>query len=101
MLSCRFSALAYLQHIPEDDNFYLVCRRSRSLTLSLHCSTCRMEHLDHNNLSLCILPTFSIYHGRTYFLLISVLQPIFQIAVTKPPSKSFYIETPTPLPKKL
>ena len=36
-----------LQHIPEEDNFYLVCRQSRSSTLLLHCNACRMEHPDH------------------------------------------------------
>ena len=57
-----------LQHIPEDDNFHLVCRQNQSLTLPLHCNTCRMEHLDHGNLSLCVLSTFSTYHGRTCLL---------------------------------
>ena len=42
----------------EDDNFYLVCRQNRSLTLLLHCNICCMEHLDHKNLSLCVLSTF-------------------------------------------
>ena len=48
--------------------FYLVCRQNRSITLTLHCSICCMEHLDHENLSLCVLSTFSTYHGRTCLL---------------------------------
>ena len=90
-----------LQQIPEDNNFYLVCRPNRSLTLPLHCNTYRMELLDHENLSICVLSTFSTYHGRTCLLLFSVLSPVFQISVTQQPhSRSFYIETPTPLPQK-
>ena len=89
-----------LQHIPEDDNFYLVSRQNRSLTLPLHCNTCRMEHLGHENLPLCVLSTFPTYHGCTCLLLLLVLSPVFHIAVTQPYSKSFYIEAPTSLPKK-
>ena len=43
-----------------------------------------MEHLDHENLSLCLLSTFLTYHGRTCLLLLSVLLPVFQIVVTQP-----------------
>ena len=88
-----------LQHIPEDDNFWLVCRQNRSLTLPLHCNTCHMEHLDHENLSLCVLSTFSTYHGRIFLLL--VLLSVFQTAATQPHSKSFYTEAPTHLPQKI
>ena len=49
-----------LQYIPRDDNFYLVCIKSQSLTL--HCNSCYMEHRDHENLSLCVLSMFSAYH---------------------------------------
>ena len=73
-----------LQHIPEDNNFYLVCRQNRSLTLPLHCNTCRMEHLDHENLSLCVLFKFSTCRERNCLLLLLVLLPVFQIAVTQP-----------------
>ena len=59
-----YQCIYTLQHIHEDANFYLVCRQSRSLTLPLHWNTCRMEHLDHENLSLCVFYTFSTYHGR-------------------------------------
>ena len=91
------------QHIPEDDNFYLVCRQNRSLTLPVHCNTCRMEYLDPENLSICVCFFFRFltYLGRTCLLLSSVLSPVFQIAVTQPHSKSFYIWTPTPLPQFL
>ena len=88
-----------LQHIPEDDNFYLVCRQNRSLTLPQHCNACHMEHLDHENLSLCVLSMFSTYHGLTCFLLLSILSPFFKITVTQPHFKSFYIETPTLFPQ--
>ena len=84
----------------EDNNFYLVCRQNQSLTLPFRCNTCRMEQLDHENLSLCALFTFSTCHGHTCLLLLSVLSPDFQIAVTQPHSKYFYIGTPTPLPQK-
>ena len=43
-----------------------------------------MEHLDHENLPLCLLSTFLTYHGRTCLLLLSVLLPVFQIVVTQP-----------------
>ena len=88
------------QHIPEDDNFNLVCRQNRSLTLPLNCNTCHMEHHDHENLSLCVRSTFSTYHGCTCLLLLSVLSPFFQITVTQPHSKSFNIKIPTPLPQR-
>ena len=87
-----------LQHIPEDDNVYLVCRQNRSLTLPFHCNTCRMEQLGHENLSLIVLSTFSAYDGRICFLLI--LLSVFQTAATQPHSKSFYTEAPTHLPQK-
>ena len=45
------------QHIPEDDNLYLVYIQNRSLTQPLHCNTYHMEHLDHENLFLCFLST--------------------------------------------
>ena len=89
-----------LQHIPEDDNFHLGCRQNQSLTLPLHCNTCRMEHLDHGNLSLYVLFTFSTYHGRTCLLFLSVLSLVFQIALTQPHSNSFCIETPTLFPQR-
>ena len=89
-----------LQHISEDGNFYLVCRQNRSLTLPLHCNTCYVEDLNHENLSLCIFSTFSIYHGRTCLLFLSVLSPFFQITVTQPHSKSFYIEPRTLFPQR-
>ena len=89
------------QNIPANDNFCLVCRQNRSLTLPLHCITYRMEHLDHGNLSLYVLSTFSTYHGCTCLLLLSVLSSVFQTAVAQPHSKSFYFETPTPLPQNI
>ena len=89
MLHSGFECIYTLQHIPDDDNFYLVCRQSRSLTLPLHCNTHPLKHLDHENLSLCVLSTFSTYHGRTYLL--SVLLSVFQTAVTQPHSKSFIL----------
>ena len=89
-----------LQHIPEDDNLYLVCRQNRSLTLQFHCNTYRMEHFGHENLSLCILSKFSTYHERICPLPLLVLLSVFQIAVTQLHSKSFYIETPNPMPQK-
>ena len=78
--------------------FYLVCRQNRSITLPLPFGICCMEHLDHENLSLCVLSIFSTYHGRT--CLLSVLLSVVQIAVTQPHSKSFYTETPICLPQK-
>ena len=51
-----------LQHMLEDDTFCLVFIQNQSLTQPLHCNACYMEHPDHENLSLCILSTFSIYH---------------------------------------
>ena len=80
-----------LQHMPEDDNFYLVCRQNQSLTLPLHCNTYLTERLDHKRLFLCVLSTFSTCHRRAYLLL--VLSPVFQAAVTRLHFKSFYIET--------
>ena len=50
------------QHIPEYDNFYLVCRQNRSLTLPVHCNTCRMEYLDPENLSICVCFFFQIFN---------------------------------------
>ena len=82
-----------IQNIPEDDNFYLVCRHNQSLTPVLHYNTCPMEHLDRENLSLCILSTFSTCHGRTCLLFLSVLLPVFQIDVTQPHSKPFHTES--------
>ena len=73
-----------LQHIPEVGSFYFACRQSRSLTQPSLSNTCFMEHLDHENLSLCLLSTFLTYHGRTCLLLLSVLLTVFQIAVTQP-----------------
>ena len=49
-------------HVPEDDNFYLVCIQNQSLRQSLHCNAYYMEHLDYENLSLCVLSTFSTCH---------------------------------------
>ena len=66
-----------LQYIP-DDNFYLVCRQNRSLTLPLHCNTCHMEHLDHKNLSLCVLSTFLTYHRRTCFSFYGFCRHLFK-----------------------
>ena len=54
-----------------------------------------MEHLDHENLSLYVLSTFSTYHGRTCLLFLLVLSPFFQITMTQPHSKSFCIEPST------
>ena len=71
-----------------------------SLTLLLHCSTCCMEHLDQENLSLCVLSTFSTFHERTCLLLLLVLSPVYQIAVTQPQFKSFCIEPPTLFPQR-
>ena len=88
------------QHIPKDDNFHLVCRQNQSLTQLLHCRTCHMEHLNHENLSLCVLSTFSTCHERTCLLLLSVLSPVFQIALTQPHSKSFCIEPPVLFPQR-
>ena len=48
---------------------------------------CYMEHLGHGNLSLCVLSTFSTYHGHIYLLL--VLLPVFRTAVAQPHSKFF------------
>ena len=76
-----------LQYIPEDDNFCLVCIQNQSLTQLLHCNACYTEHLNHENLSLCVLSTFSTYHSRTCFPFLSVLLPFFQITVTQPHSK--------------
>ena len=76
----------------EDGNFYLVSRQNQSLILPLHCNTCRKERLDHENLSLYVLSTFSTYHRRTYLL--SVLSLVFQIAVTQLYSKYFCTKTP-------
>ena len=89
-----------LQHIPEDDNFYLVCRQNQSLTPPLHCNTCRIEHLDRENLSLCVISTFSTYHGYTCPLLLLVYSPVFQIPMTQPHSKSFHTEPPTLFPQR-
>ena len=89
-----------LQHIPEDGSFYFACRWSRSLTLPSRCNTCRMEHPDHENLSLCVLSTFLTYHGRTFLLLLLILLPVFQLAVTQPHSKCFYTEAPTLMPQE-
>ena len=88
------------QNIPEDDNFYLVCRQNQSLTLPLHCYTCCMEHLDRENLSSCVLSAFSTFHGRTCLPLLSVHSPVFQIAVTQPNCKSSCIEPPTLFPQR-
>ena len=73
-----------LQHIPKDDNFYLVCIQNQSLRQPLHCNACYMEHPDHENLSLCILFTFLTCHWRTCLLFLSVLSPFFQINVIIP-----------------
>ena len=89
-----------LEHIPKDDNFYLVCRQNKSLTQPLHCSIYYTDYLDHENLSLFILSTFWTYDRRTYLLFLSVLSPFFQIAVTQSHFKSFYIVTPTLLPQR-
>ena len=89
-----------IQHVPEDGIFYLVCRQNRSLTLPLHYNTCRMEHINDKNWSLCVFSTFSTYHGPTCLLLLLVLLSFFQTATTQPHSKYFCIETPTPLPQK-
>ena len=53
-----------------------------------------MEHLDHENLSLYVLFTFSTCHRYTCLLLSLVLSPVFQIAVTQPHSKSPHTEPP-------
>ena len=102
MLHCCFSArcIYTLQHIPEDDNFYLVCRQNQYSILPLHYNACRMEHSDHENLPLCVLSTFSTCHWRTCLHFLSVLSPFFQITVIQPHSKSFYIETPTLFPQR-
>ena len=70
LLHCRFSASM---------NFYsstytwgwqfLLCRQNRSLTMSLDCNTCRMEHFGHENLSLWVLSTFLTYNGVLVFSL--------------------------------
>ena len=94
MLHCWFSASVYLHSstLLEDDNFCLVCIQNQSLIQPLHCNACYMEYLDHENLSLCILSTFSTSHWWTFLLYLSVLSPFFQITVTQPHSKSFHIE---------
>ena len=89
-----------LQHIPEDENFCLICRKNRFLTLLLHCSICRMEHADHENVSSCFRSTFSTFHECTCLLILSGLLPFFQITVSQPHSKSFYIERPTLFPQR-
>ena len=89
-----------LQHISEDDNFYLVCRQNQSLTQPLHCNICHMEHLDYENLSLCDLFTFSTCHRCTCLLVASVLLPVFQVALTQPHSKSFHTESATLFPQR-
>ena len=75
MLHCWFSASMYLHSstYTGDDNFYLLCILNQSLTQLLHCNACCMEHLGHENLSLCVLSTFSTYHWRTYLLFLSIL----------------------------
>ena len=47
-----------LQHMSEDDNFYLVCRQNQSLTWPLHCNTHCMEHLDHEIFFYSFFPRF-------------------------------------------
>ena len=54
-------------HIPEDDNFYLVCRQNQFLTLPLHSNTYRMEHLDHENLFYAFFPRFQLAIGVLTF----------------------------------
>ena len=59
-----------------------------------------MEHFGHENLSLCVLSTFSGYHGRICPLLLLVLLTVFETTATQSHSKSCYIELPTPLAQK-
>ena len=92
ILHCWLSASMYLHS--SHGSFYFVCRRSRSLTLPLHCNTCRMEDLDHENSSLCVLATFLVYHGRICLLLVSVLLSVFQVAATQPHSKLSILKHP-------
>ena len=47
---------------------------SVNLCVEIH----RMEHLDHENLSLCVLSTFSTYYERTCLLLLLVLLSVFK-----------------------
>ena len=47
-------------HVPEDDNFYLVCIQNQSLIQPLHCNVCYNEHLHHENLSLSFFPRFQL-----------------------------------------
>ena len=82
-----------LQHILAYGSIYFTCRQSRSLTLSLHCNTCRTEHLDQENLPSCVLSTFSAYHARIYLLLLLVLLSVFQIAATQTSFQIFYTES--------
>ena len=72
MLHCWFSASVclYSSTYTWGWYFFFVCRQNQSLTLPLHCNTYYMKHLDHENLSLCILSTFSTCHGRTCPLLL-------------------------------
>ena len=88
-----------LQHIPENDNFYLVCIQNQSLTQPLHCNPCYIEHIGHENLSLCVFFIFSTCHRRTCLLILLVLLPVFQIDVTQPHSNSFCIESPILFPQ--
>ena len=79
MLHCWFSASVYLHSstLLEDDNFCLVCIQNQSLIQPLHCNACYMEYLDHENLSLCVLSTFSTYHWSTYLLFFIASVAIF------------------------
>ena len=82
-----------LQHMSEDDSFYLVYIQNQFLKLPLHCKTHHMERFNHENLFLCLFSMFSTYRGR--YCLLSVPSPVFQITETQPYPKFFYIEPST------
>ena len=74
-------------HTPGGDSFYFVGIQSQSLTPLLHCNTCRMEHLNHENLSQCLLSMFPAYRSCIYLLLFLSLLSVSQIAGTQPHSR--------------
>ena len=56
----QYHCIYTLQHIPEDDSFYLACVQRQLLKLLVLCNKCYMERIDHGNYSWCVLSTFSV-----------------------------------------
>ena len=74
--------------------------QNQSLRQLLHCNAFHVEHLDHENLSLCVLSTFLTCHWRTCLFVLSVLSPLFHVTVTQSHSKYFHTEPPTLFPQR-